>query len=110
MRLIDVTLRNLRRRVGRKLLLVAGLSIGAAPPIDAVYSAEVFDDEGLGTLMGVQQLLTGMMMAIGPLVAGLAFDATGSHAVTITLAAIGYGLAALAIRRAVAVQRGAHGA
>jgi len=30
MRLMDVTLRNLRRRVGRKLLLVGGLTIGVA--------------------------------------------------------------------------------
>jgi putative ABC transport system permease protein len=30
MRLIDVTLRNLRRRKGRKLLLVLGLTIGVA--------------------------------------------------------------------------------
>ena len=30
MRLVDVILRNLRRRVGRKLLLVVGLTIGVA--------------------------------------------------------------------------------
>lgn len=36
MRLIDVTLRNLRRRVGRKLLLVAGLTIGVATVVALV--------------------------------------------------------------------------
>jgi putative ABC transport system permease protein len=36
MRLIDVILRNLRRRVGRKLLLVAGLSIGVATVVALV--------------------------------------------------------------------------
>jgi len=36
MRLIDVTLRNLRRRKGRKLLLVAGLSIGVATVVALV--------------------------------------------------------------------------
>jgi putative ABC transport system permease protein len=36
MRLIDVTLRNLRRRAGRKLLLMAGLSIGVATVVALV--------------------------------------------------------------------------
>ncbi len=36
MRLIDVILRNLRRRMGRKLLLVAGLSIGVATVVALV--------------------------------------------------------------------------
>jgi putative ABC transport system permease protein len=36
MRLIDVTLRNLRRRKGRKLLLMAGLSIGVATVVALV--------------------------------------------------------------------------
>jgi putative ABC transport system permease protein len=36
MRLIDVTLRNLRRRMGRKLLLMSGLSIGVATVVALV--------------------------------------------------------------------------
>jgi putative ABC transport system permease protein len=36
MRLIDVTFRNLRRRVGRKLLLIAGLTIGVATVVALV--------------------------------------------------------------------------
>lgn len=36
MRLMDVTLRNLRRRKGRKLLLVAGMSIGVATVVALV--------------------------------------------------------------------------
>jgi len=36
MRLTDVTLRNLRRRVGRKLLLMLGLTIGVATVVALV--------------------------------------------------------------------------
>jgi MFS family permease len=82
--------------------MLAGLAIGAAPPLDAVYSAEVFDATALGTLMGIQQLLSGIVMAIGPLAAGIVFDATGSHAFTIALSAAGFVGAAAAIARAAA--------
>src|SRR5512139_3706362 len=36
MRLIEVTLRNLRRRMGRKLLLILGLTIGVATVVALV--------------------------------------------------------------------------
>jgi len=80
----------------------AGLAIGTGPPLDAVYSAEIFDPSDLGTLMGVQQLLSGVVMALGPLAAGIAFDASGSHATTIALSAAGFVLGAAAIRRVAA--------
>jgi MFS family permease len=82
--------------------VLAGLAIGAAPPLDAVYSAEVFDAAILGTLMGIQQLLSGLVMAVGPFLAGVVFDATGSHAFTIALSAAGFAGAAAAIARAAA--------
>jgi MFS family permease len=82
--------------------LLVGLAVGAAPPLDAVYSAEVFDPVGLGMLMGAQQLLSGVVMALGPLVAGIAVDATGSHTTTIVLSATGFAVAAAAIRRVAA--------
>ncbi len=79
--------------------VAAGLAIGVGPVLDAVYSAEIYDSTRLGTLMGAQQLLSGMVMAIGPIIAGVAFDITGSHAITVTLSAIGFTAAAFMIGR-----------
>jgi MFS family permease len=82
--------------------VLAGLAIGAAPPLDAIYSAELFDGAALGTLMGIQQLLSGIFLAIGPLAAGIVFDASGSHTFTIVLSAAGFAAAAAAIATAAA--------
>jgi MFS family permease len=79
--------------------VLAGLAVGAAPPIDAVYSAEVFDPAGLGTLMGVQQLLAGVVLAVGPFAVGHAFDVTGSYSIGIVASAAGFAAAALIIGR-----------
>ena len=49
--------------------------------------------------MGAQQLLSGAVMATGPIIAGIAFDVTGSHAVTVTLSGTGFVAAAVMIRR-----------
>jgi predicted MFS family arabinose efflux permease len=87
--------------------VLTGVAIGTGPPLDAVFSAEVFDPGALGTLMGVQQLLAGMVMAVGPLAAGIAFDASGSHATTIVLSLAGFLLGTAAIARVAVAQRAA---
>ncbi|MDX1690723.1 MAG: MFS transporter [Acidimicrobiia bacterium] len=78
-------------------VVLAGVAIGAASALDAMYGAEVYDPSGLGTLMGLQQLLAGTAAALGPVVSGFVFDATGSHAFTIGLSVAGFALATLAI-------------
>lgn len=76
---------------------LAGAAIGAASALDAMFGAEVFDADGLGTLMGFQQLLAGAAAATGPVISGFVFDATGSHAFTLSLSVTGFLLGAAAI-------------
>jgi putative ABC transport system permease protein len=45
MRLIDITLRSLRRRVGRKLLLMAGLALGVATVVALVATTGAMQDD-----------------------------------------------------------------
>lgn len=76
---------------------LAGAAIGAASALDAMFGAEVYDADGLGTLMGFQQLLAGVAAATGPVVSGIVFDATGSHAFTLSLSVTGFLLGSAAI-------------
>ena len=78
-------------------VILAGIAIGAASALDAIFGAEVYEPSDLGTLMGLQQLLAGTAGALAPFIAGLVFDAAGNHAFTITLSACGFAAATIMI-------------
>lgn len=81
MRLMDVTLRNLRRRVGRKLLLMTGLTIGVATvvalvAITATMQADVANklDEYGANILVVPKVNDLSLSYGGVTVASAAFD------------------------------------
>ena len=58
--------------------VVAGATLGASSPLQAMYSRASFDEADLGLLMGMQGASIGIAGGLGPFVGGLAHDLTGS--------------------------------
>ena len=66
--------------------VVAGASLGATSPLQAIYARTRFDARDLGLLMGLQGLAVGLAGGIGPVVGGVTHDLTGSWTPTVLLA------------------------
>lgn len=75
--------------------VVAGVAIGALAAAEGIYAADIVDQETLGVQLGVHSLLRGVGSAIGPVVAGVLVDATGTRTAALVLAAAVTGLAAV---------------
>ena len=73
--------------------VLAGVSLGAVSPLQAIYGEELYEAADLGTLLGVQQGLIGIGGALGPLAAGILVDSTGSHTISVLVAAGGLAVA-----------------
>lgn len=85
-------------------MLVTGLAFGTISPLQGLYATEVYGEERLGTLMGMQSLVVSLVSAFGPTLMGLTVDATGSYRLEIALIALLFGsaLAILLLTRGVA--------
>ena len=59
--------------------LVFGMAYGGTMPLYASLAREAFRPQILGTVMGAASLLSGMGMALGPLMGGWLFDRFGSY-------------------------------
>ena len=70
-------------------VIIAGIAVGVWSPIAAVYAHEIFPPERVATLMGTQRMIGGIGGAIGPLVAGVVAESTGSRAPTIVIIVVG---------------------
>lgn len=79
--------------------VITGIAYGSLLPLQALVAAEVFPESRLGTLMGAQQGLNGLVAAAAPVSAGLLLDRTGSFTTLIAIATVGFGVAAIGIVR-----------
>ena len=68
--------------------LIAGFGIGAMSPLTGMYSQELFGASSLGTAMGLTTLVFSVVGAIGPAIAGVVAEATGSRAWPVAGAAV----------------------
>ena len=66
--------------------LLAGASLGASTPLQAINAQQNFNAQDLGLLMGLQQTILAVAGAVGPITAGLTADLTGSQTPTVWLA------------------------
>jgi MFS family permease len=58
--------------------VLAGAGYGAVSPLHGMVGAEEFEGSSMGALLGVQALVSAVGSALGPAVAGLLRDRTGS--------------------------------
>lgn len=85
--------------------IVFGLAYGGTMPLYASLARDAFSPRILGTVMGAASLLSGIGMALGPLVGGWLFDRYGSYtwmyigAMMLGLAAAGMALLFPAAKR-----------
>jgi MFS family permease len=68
--------------------LVAGFGVGAMSPLQGMQSHELFGEAALGTAMGLTFLVFLVVGSLGPALAGILADATGSRAVPVLAAAL----------------------
>ncbi len=64
--------------VGAVFAVLAGAGYGAVSPLHGMVGAEEFEGSSMGALLGVQALVSAVGSALGPAVAGLLRDRTGS--------------------------------
>jgi MFS family permease len=69
-------------------VIVTGLTFGTVLPLQGLYSAEVFGDRKLGTMLGAQHVVISIAGAVGPLIVGFTVDATDSYRPALTIIAI----------------------
>lgn len=69
-------------------VVLTGVAFGSVSPLQGLYSAELYGQQRIGTLMGMQQLVVGFASAIGPLALGFTIDATGGYAALLVIAAL----------------------
>ncbi|HWB90170.1 MAG TPA: MFS transporter [Acidimicrobiia bacterium] len=67
--------------------LVAGFGIGALSPLQGMQSHQLFGEANLGTAMGLTSLVFLVMGAVGPALAGVVAEASGSRVVPVLAAA-----------------------
>jgi len=76
-------------------MIVTGLAFGTIMPLQGLYASEVYGERRIGTLMGVQSLISSLMSATGPALIGLTVDATGGYRTAIVLSSSLFGGALL---------------
>lgn len=76
--------------------IVFGMAYGGTMPLYASLAREAFAPRILGTVLGAATLLSGLGMALGPLVGGWLFDRFGSYT-WLYIGSMAVGLAAAAI-------------
>lgn len=69
-------------------VVIIGTAVGALSPLDGIFARLVLGGTGLGTMMGVLALASGISGAVGPLVAATLIDATGWRPTAAVLAAV----------------------
>ncbi len=78
--------------------IVFGMAYGGTMPLYASLAREAFGAQILGTVLGAASLVSGLGMALGPLLGGWLFDHYGSYTwMYIGSMAVGLGAAAIAL-------------
>jgi len=78
--------------------LLAGVSLGALSTLQGIYTNELVGGENLSLLMGAQQAVFAVGSALGPVIAGVIFQAADSYTPVVLLTATGFLLSALVLR------------
>lgn len=78
--------------------LMAGFGIGAVSPLVGMHSKNIFHGAGLGTAMGLMNLVFQLSNAVGPTGAAWIAEGTGSRSVPIVISAFVVLSAALVVR------------
>jgi MFS family permease len=68
-------------------VVLTGVAFGSVSPLQGLYSAELYGQLRIGTLMGMQQVVIGFASALGPLALGFTIDATGGYTTMLLIAA-----------------------
>ncbi len=68
-------------------VVLTGVAFGSVSPLQGLYSAELYGQRRIGTLLGMQQVVTGFASAIGPFALGFTIDATGGYTTLLVIAA-----------------------
>lgn len=68
-------------------VIITGFVFGTIVPLQGLYSAEVFGEKRLGTLLGAQAVVLALAGASGPLIVGLTADAADSYRPALVLIA-----------------------
>ena len=69
-------------------VVLTGLGFGSVSPLQGLYSAELYGQRRIGSLLGMQQVVIGAASAAGPLVLGVTIDATGGYTTLLVLACV----------------------
>ena len=67
-------------------VVLTGVAFGSISPMQGLYSAELYGQRRIGTLMGMQQVILGAASAAGPFLLGFSIDATGGYATLLIIA------------------------
>ena len=67
-------------------VVLTGVAFGSVSPLQGLYSAELYGQQRIGTLMGMQQVVVGFASALGPLALGFTIDATGGYTTLLVIA------------------------
>jgi MFS family permease len=81
-------------------VLVMGFGVGAASPLHGLHADELFDRSGIGALMGMVAFVLGIGTALGPAIAGVLAETTGTRGWAIVVGAASALAAAALLRRA----------
>jgi MFS family permease len=65
------------------IMAVQGMTLSGFPPLQILVWPEFFGREHIGSIIGVTNLFTTIAGALGPVIAGVVYDETGSYEVTI---------------------------
>ena len=69
-------------------VVLTGLGFGSVSPLQGLYSAELYGQRRIGSLLGMQQVVIGAASAAGPLLLGVTIDATGGYTTLLVLACV----------------------
>ena len=75
--------------------VIHGLSFGARGPLTQAIRAQYFGRASFGTVMGFSSLIILIGMVMGPIIAGLSYDVTGTYRTGFVLLAIVAGLGSI---------------
>jgi len=79
--------------------VITGLAYGTILPLHGLYAAQIFGEQRIGTLMGVQSTIVGLFAALGPVVLGQTIDFTGGYHVLLLACILLIGLAMFTLSR-----------
>jgi MFS family permease len=69
-------------------VVLTGIAFGSVSPLQGLYSADLYGQRRIGSLLGMQQVVIGAAAAAGPFVLGFTIDATGGYTTLLVSATV----------------------